>query len=169
MREQGDQWHLWLCVSVCPCECPRSKRKTTTASNTKLDTHTRVLHGRNWASVDLEVKRLKVKVTGLRSLTPAWVCMSIWLVKFLVTLAAFTTATQRNGLLSVCPSRNVNYAVRIGHISKWLTRDTVRRGQRTFLLFCRRPIHVLYIIVTCDITVGLLGFLTDVEVPFIAI
>ena len=64
-------------VSLCVCSC--SKRRTVWA-NTKLGEH--ILWGRISACVDPEVKRSKVKVTGLWSVLPAWWCMSIWLLSF---------------------------------------------------------------------------------------
>ena len=51
MRGYGDQ-----------CGCPRSKRKTTRAINTKLGA--RILCGKTSACIEPEVKRSKVKVTG---------------------------------------------------------------------------------------------------------
>jgi len=44
--------------------CPRSNRKTTWAINTKLGTC--ILYSSRSACIDPEVKRSKVKVTGLR-------------------------------------------------------------------------------------------------------
>jgi len=50
---QGDQWHLWVCVSVCVCVCPYSKSKTAWAINTG----THILYGSRSACIDPEVKR----------------------------------------------------------------------------------------------------------------
>jgi len=61
-----------ICDFVCQC----SKRKMTWAINTKHSSHTLLQ--------DQEIKRSKVKVTGLWSVQPAWVCMSIRLLRFLV-------------------------------------------------------------------------------------
>jgi len=70
------------CVRACVCVCPRCERKTAWAINTKLDTHIRLSRHSAW--IDLEVKRSKINVTELWSVLPAWVCMSIWQLRFLV-------------------------------------------------------------------------------------
>jgi len=47
-----------VCDFVLVCvSCPRSERKTTSATNYKLGTH--ILYGRTSAGIDPEVKRLK--------------------------------------------------------------------------------------------------------------
>jgi len=56
------------------CECPRCKRKTTWAINTKLGRRT--VHGNRSACIDYVIKRSKIKVSQS--------CMSIWLLRFLV-------------------------------------------------------------------------------------
>jgi len=61
--------------------------KTIWAINTEFDTHTCISYGRTSACVDSEVKGSKVKVTGLWNVLPAWVCMSIWLRRFLVAVS----------------------------------------------------------------------------------
>jgi len=63
-----------ICDFVCLClhVSPHFKTKTTRAINTKL--------GRTSACIDPEVKSSKVKIAGLWSVLPAWVCMSIWLI-----------------------------------------------------------------------------------------
>ena len=55
--------------------CPRYKRKTTCAINTKVGRH--AVRGRRSSCIDTGVKRLKVKVTRLSEALLAWVCMSI--------------------------------------------------------------------------------------------
>ena len=53
----------YVIVSVGLSPCPRSKRKTARAINTKLDGHT--VHGSRSTCIDPEVKKSKVKVTRL--------------------------------------------------------------------------------------------------------
>jgi len=59
----GDSFSC-ICLSVCLSVCPRCKRKTPWAVNTKLGTH--ILYSSCSACIDPEVKRSKVKVTWLR-------------------------------------------------------------------------------------------------------
>jgi len=61
----------FLCMSV----CPRSKRKTDRAANTKIGKC--ILHGRPAVWIDVDVKRSKVTVTRLSNALRAWVCRSI--------------------------------------------------------------------------------------------
>ena len=53
-----EMWHLWLCLSVCACVCPCSKRKMARAVNTKLVRHT--VHGSLLAFIDPEVQRSRL-------------------------------------------------------------------------------------------------------------
>ena len=66
----------WLCLSV-----HALKGKMAWAINTGLGTH--ILYGGTLACTDSKI-RSKVKVTWLLDSLPAWVCMSIWLLRLLV-------------------------------------------------------------------------------------
>jgi len=52
-----------VCYFVCVSVCPLCNRKMARAINTEFGTH--ILYGRTSACIDPEVKRSKVKVTGL--------------------------------------------------------------------------------------------------------
>ena len=80
MPSVADAWLGWsvasvtsVCLCVCLCvHCQKRRR----AINTKLGTHK--LYGRHW------LWDQNVKVTRLWSVLKAWVCTSIWLLRFLV-------------------------------------------------------------------------------------
>jgi len=69
----GDQWRLWLCVSVCPC----SKENTNWAINIKLDTHITLRQNPEFHTWNLRSRGQRSRSRGYQML-----CMSIWLLKF---------------------------------------------------------------------------------------
>ena len=70
-----------VCDCVCVCPSVRAlKTKRLGAKNAKLGRHT--VHDSRTACIDPEVERSKVKVTRLSNELPAWVCMSIGLLRF---------------------------------------------------------------------------------------
>ena len=75
----------WVIVDICDFVCPHSKRKTTWAINTKLGTH--IFYGRTLACID---RVQEDKVTGLWSVLPAWVCVSIWQLRFIFVTSDFS-------------------------------------------------------------------------------
>jgi len=83
MRGPGEQWCLWLCVSVCLC-MSLLWRKTTRAINTELGRP--IIHIYSVAgSMHAMTRRSKGQrswLLGYRSVLPAWVCTSLWLLRF---------------------------------------------------------------------------------------
>jgi len=73
-----DQLHLWLCASVCLCV------RTLKEINLSYQYQAWYIYS---PSQDLGMHwpwGQKFKVTGLWNVLPAWVCMSLWLLRFLV-------------------------------------------------------------------------------------
>jgi len=127
----------FVCMCLCLCQCLRSERKTTWAINTKLGTP--LLYDRTSACIDLEVKRSRVKVTGLWSVLPAWVCMSIWLLRFLVVfyrhVCAANLGPRARGTLS-CRSRSRTPSWRwVQPLPAWRQLDRVSTGTRLSTAF----------------------------------
>jgi len=76
-----DAWlrrDLWLRVSVC-VYAVKEKRLELSTPNV-----IHVLCDNISACIDTQVEKSKIKATGLWRMPPSWVCVSIWLLSFLV-------------------------------------------------------------------------------------
>ena len=160
-------------MSVCLFVCPRSKRKTAWAINTKLGTHTGwakkvillvqcnictrgitfLAYSSRSACIDSEVKRLKVKVTGVSSApgVDTHVDSTTNVFKFHQQLIDKTTATSTKSYLYTAEAQTTLNTETVQtcrptcviHASMWLINSA--RGfmfyRCYFLFFKCRPSH----------------------------